>query len=172
MNAKNPEIRYFLFFVVFWIALLGVASLFFGFWQSRQINPNQELVSRTQNGVVEIQLEANRQGHYVASGSINGENVTFILDTGATTVSVPESIAQDAGLTKEYRGRSQTAAGTVTVWGTTIDELTLGDITLRNVSATINPATEMEMVLLGMSALGQVDFSQRSGTLTLSKPAN
>lgn len=172
MITKNPETRYFLFFVLFWVALLGVASLFFGSWQSHQRNPNQELVSQNSNGVIEIELEANRQGHYVANGRINNEAVTFFLDTGATSVSVPESIANEAGLEKEYRARSQTAAGTVDVWGTTIDTLRLGDITLRNVSATINPATDMDIVLLGMSALGQLDFSQQSGTLTLRTTPN
>lgn len=172
MTARNPEIRYILFFVVFWIALLGVATVFFGSWQSQQRNPNQELVSHTRNGTIEIQLEANRQGHYLADGRINNQAVTFFLDTGATTVSVPQSIAEQAGLQKEYRARSQTAAGTVDVWGTTIDTLKLGQITLHDVSATINPATEMDMVLLGMSALGQMDFSQRGGTLTLSKPVD
>lgn len=167
MTAKNPEMRYFLFFVAFWIALLGVVWLFLGSWQSHQRNPNQELVSHNRNGAIEIELEANRQGHYVANGRINNKAVTFFLDTGATSVSVPEYIADEAGLEKEYRTRSQTAAGTVTVWRTTIDTLRLGDITLRNVSATINPATDMDMVLLGMSALGRLDFSQSSGTLTL-----
>ena len=161
-----------LFFVGFWVALLGVASLFLGSWQSNQRNPNQELVSHNRNGSIEIKLEANRQGHYVASGSINDKAVTFFLDTGATSVSVPEYIANEAGLEKEYRTRSQTAAGTVTVWRTTIDELTLGDITLHNVSATINPATDMDMVLLGMSALGRLDFSQKAGTLTLRTARN
>ena len=172
MNPRNPEVRYFLLFVGFWVVLLGVASVLLGSWQSSQRNPNQELVTHTRDGNLEIELEANRQGHYVASGRINNEDVTFLLDTGATTVSVPESIAEDAGLRKEFRGRSQTAAGTVTVWGTTIERLTLGELTLRNVPATINPATDMGVVLLGMSALGQVDFSQRSGTLTLSKPTD
>jgi|AntDeeMinimDraft_5_1070356.scaffolds.fasta_scaffold00117_9 aspartyl protease family protein len=172
MTAKNPEIRYFLFFVMFWVALLGVASIFFGSWQSHQQNPNQDLVSHKSSGVIEIELEANRQGHYVANGQINNKAVTFFLDTGATSVSVPESIAMQAGLEKEYRARSQTAAGTVDVWGTTIETLKLGEITLHNVSATINPATDMDVVLLGMSALGQVDFSQRSGTLTLSTRVN
>ena len=172
MTAGKPEMRYFLILVMFWVALLGVASLLLGSWQSHQQNPNQELVSHRSNGVVEIELEANRQGHYVANGRINNEAVTFFLDTGATTVSVPESIAEEAGLEKQYRARSQTAAGTVAVWGTTIDTLKLGEIRLHNVSATINPATEMNVVLLGMSALGQVDFSQRSDRLTLRTRVN
>jgi aspartyl protease family protein len=55
------------------------------------------------------------------------------------------------------------------VWSTTIEELRLGDITFNNVSGTINPAMDPDMVLLGMSVLGQLDFSQQSGVLTLSQ---
>lgn len=167
MTAKNPELRYIAIFVLFWILLLGMATYFFGALSSRQTNPNQELVSRTQNGAVEVQLEANRQGHYLANGTINGHTVTFFLDTGATMVSVPQRIAEEAGLSRGARGRARTAAGTIDIWRSTIDQLSLGAIKLRNVQATINPAMDMDKVLLGMSVLGEVDFSQESGTLTL-----
>ncbi|WBU40375.1 MULTISPECIES: retropepsin-like aspartic protease family protein [Marinobacter] len=61
------------------------------------------------------------------------------------------------------------AAGTVNVWSTTIQELRLGDMTFYNVPGTINPAMDPDMVLLGMSVLGQLNFSQQSGVLTLSQ---
>jgi aspartyl protease family protein len=105
----------------------------------------------------------------LANGTINNQDVTFILDTGATTVSVSESVAQKAGLAREQSVRARTAAGTVNVWSTTIEELRLGDITFNNVSGTINPAMDPDMVLLGMSVLGQLDFSQQSRVLTLSQ---
>src|SRR5699024_1875562 len=123
------------------------------------------------DGATEIKLQANRQGHYLANGTINSQNVTFILDTGATTVSVSESIAKKAGLTRRQPSRARTAAGTVKVWSTTIQELRLGDITFKNVPATINPAMDADMALLGMSVLGQLNFSQQSGVLTLSQEA-
>lgn len=165
----KPEIRYILYFAVFWVVFLGAVTVFFGGWDSIKTNPNQQLVSHTRGGATEIELKANRQGHYLANGTINNQEVTFILDTGATTVSVSESIARKAGLSRERPGRAVTAAGTVDVWSTTIDELRLGDITFRNVRGTINPTMDPDMVLLGMSVLGQLDFSQKSGVLTLSQ---
>lgn len=169
MASSKTEYQYLLLFVLFWGGLLFVASHFFGSWNERQTNPNQQLVSHTTGGTTEVELVANRQGHYLANGTINGEPVTFILDTGATTVSVSDEIARQAGLRRLQQGRARTAAGTVTVWSTTIDQLQLGDIRFNNVSASINPAMDADMVLLGMSALGQVDFSQRSGVLTLTQ---
>ncbi|KXO06328.1 MULTISPECIES: retropepsin-like aspartic protease family protein [Marinobacter] len=165
----KPEIRYLLYFAVFWVVLLAAVTHFFGSWDSQQNNPNQQLVSQTRGSVTEIELQANRQGHYLANGTINNQRVTFILDTGATTVAVSESLAQKAGLRKGQSGRAHTAAGTVNVWSTTIQELRLGDMTFYNVPGTINPAMDPDMVLLGMSVLGQLNFSQQSGVLTLSQ---
>jgi len=165
----SPEIRYLLYFAAFWAVFLAAVAYLISGWDSQKNNPNQQLVSQTRGGSTEIELQANRQGHYLANGTINNQEVTFILDTGATTVSVSDSVAQKAGLTREQSGRARTAAGTVNVWSTTIEELRLGDITFNNVSGTINPAMDPDMVLLGMSVLGQLDFSQQSGVLTLSQ---
>lgn len=165
----KPEIRYLLFFAAFWVVLLAAAAYLFGNWDSHKTNPNQQLISHTRGTATEIELQANRQGHYLARGTINNQSVTFILDTGATTVTVSESIAQKAGLTRGLPSFARTAAGTVNVWNTTIEELRLGDITFKNVPGTINPAMDPDMVLLGMSVLGQLNFSQQSGVMTLSQ---
>ncbi len=165
----RPEIRYLIYFVGFWVLLLALVTHFFGTWDDRKTNPNQQLVSHTRDGAIEIQLQANRQGHYLANGTINNQHVTFILDTGATTVSVSDTMARKAGLQRQQRGRARTAAGTVDVWSTTIPELRLGDLTFHNVPGTINPAMDPDMVLLGMSVLGELDFSQQAGVLTLRK---
>ncbi|MBS3804773.1 MAG: TIGR02281 family clan AA aspartic protease [Oleiphilaceae bacterium] len=167
MNTPKTEFKYLLIFGAFWVVLILVSSHFLGIWDEQQRNPNQQLVSQTDNGVTEVELQASRQGHYLANGTINSREVTFILDTGATLVAVSEEVAQQAGLPRGQRGRAQTAAGTVDVWSTTIDELRVGGIRFRNVSATINPGMDPNMVLLGMSVLSQVDFSQRDGVLTL-----
>lgn len=167
MALVRPELRFLLTFIGFWFVLLMATAWFFGAWDSSRTNPNQQVTSQTRNGSVEVELEANRQGHYLANGTINNHPVTLILDTGATTVSVSQEIAEEAGLEREQRGRARTAAGTVDVWSTTIRELHLGDITFQDVSATINPSMDPDMVLMGMSALGQIEFSQQQGKLTL-----
>lgn len=167
LGIIRPEIRYLLYLTVFWVVLIAAATFLFGGWDSHKTNPNQQLVSYTRGSATEIELQANRQGHYLANGTINKQNVTFILDTGATTVSVSERIAQKAGLIRGRPGLARTAAGTVKVWSTTIQELRMGDITFNNVPASINPSMDPDMVLLGMSVLGQLNFSQQSGVLTL-----
>ena len=149
---------------------LGLLVLTCGFdgWLDNQTNPNRRpQSSETSTGIREVVLQRNRQGHYVSSGQINGVSVTFLLDTGATTVAVPAAIAISAGLEKGFRTRAATANGVISVYSTRINELKLGNITLHDVDASITPGIGGDIILLGMSALQRVEFTQRGSTLTL-----
>lgn len=147
---------------------LGLLTLIFDGVLDRQSNPNQDPQFRlTETGVSEVILERNRQGHYVANGEINGVPVTFLLDTGATDVAIPESVAREARLRSGYSSQASTANGVVTVYSTTVDELVLGNIVLNDVQASITPSMGGNTILLGMSALGRVEFMQQGSTLTL-----
>jgi len=106
-------------------------------------------------------------GHYVANGSINSQPVIFMLDTGATDVSIPEAIARKLNLTPGPTATYQTANGPVKVQITRLDKISLGDISLTNIRATINPGYKSNEILLGMSFLKHLEFSQRGNTLTL-----
>lgn len=150
-----------------WIAILGLLTLFFAQWLEHERNPNRQLDARVQGATREVVLQRNRYGHYLASGSINGEPVTMLLDTGATQISVPGELAEQLDLEPGPAYRVSTANGTITVRGTRIDTLALGPIELRDVRAHINPYMAGDEVLLGMSALGNLEFSQRGERLTL-----
>ncbi len=112
-------------------------------------------------------LQRNRKGHYVSSGYINGEPVTFMLDTGASDISIPASVADRLGLKRGAPLYFNTANGTVMGYSTFLDSVSIGDITLRNVRASINPNVKDMDILMGMSFLKHVEFTQRGDTLTL-----
>jgi len=154
-------------FVAFWAVMLGLHTLFFDRWNERQLNPNQQLVTRTGVGYSEVVLERNRYGHYVASGRINGHDVVFLLDTGASDVSVPLHLADRLGLERGRQVSFQTANGIVYGYTTWLDSVALGDIELRDVRGSINPNTDSDKVLLGMSFLRELEFTQRGDKLTL-----
>ncbi|GHA04197.1 retropepsin-like aspartic protease family protein [Oceanisphaera arctica] len=144
---------------------LGMALLTWYFQQKleQDYNPNQQvqrLDSRT------IVLEQNRQGHYLASGSINGEQVVFLLDTGATQVAIPQAVAARLGLEVEQPVQLSTAAGTVTGYRTRLKTLSLGPFTLYDLNAIIMPADSDE-ILLGMNALRQFELIQRGDQMTI-----
>tara|TARA_B110000305_G_scaffold27430_1_gene25464 strand:- start:96 stop:641 length:546 start_codon:yes stop_codon:yes gene_type:complete len=147
---------------------LGGLTFFFDDQIQQLANPNQNPRSMELNsGVREVVLQQNRQGHYVASGTVNNVSVLFLLDTGATDVAIPESIALAAGLQRGNTSRASTANGVVTVYSTRVAELTLGNIVLEDVNASITTSMAGDTILLGMSALRQVEFSQRGDELTL-----
>jgi len=153
-----------------WILLLALLTLFFNDRLDRQKNPNQRLATAMTDGIPEVRLQRNRFGHYVATGSINGQPVEFMLDTGATDVSIPAGIADRLKLQRGQAVNYHTANGTITAWQTIADEIQLGPLRLGPVRASINPHDHSNAVLLGMSFLKQLDFSQQGNTLTLKYP--
>ena len=151
-----------------WVLALALLSAYFGGFLGRQRNPNQNVAtSVTQQGVREVRLQQNRHGHYVAIGAINDKRVLFLLDTGATEVSVPAQLAAKLGLRRGDAKQMHTANGTITTYSTTLDRVHLGEIALNDVRAHINPKMQGHEVLLGMSFLRDLELVQRQGELTL-----
>ncbi len=154
--------------IVAWIIALGFLVMFFNGVLERQHNPNQSVQTNLANdGLREIKLKRNRQGHYVARGMINNQPVIFLLDTGATVVSIPERVAKRLGLQRGRESYATTANGTIKTYATRLDTIGIGGIQLRNVAAQINPHMDAEEILLGMSFLKSLELIQRGDTLTL-----
>ncbi|MBT1062102.1 TIGR02281 family clan AA aspartic protease [Bowmanella sp. Y26] len=153
--------------ILTWVSAIGLLTLLFDKQLARQFNPNEAPSSVVQGNQTSVKLKRNRQGHYVTSGLINGEPVVFLLDTGATQVSVPSHLAQELGLKAGQRFLVSTANGRIEVASTQLDSVQIGNIELRNISANINPGMQSDEILLGMSALNQLEFSQSGDVLTL-----
>jgi aspartyl protease family protein len=172
-SGNNPQRRLGIgMTIAMWLLVLALLTLFFQNWQEKQYNPNQKLsLTQTEDGDYELVLQRNRYGHYVANGRINGEAVVFLLDTGASDISVPGELAKRLGLKRGPAMIYQTANGSVKVYATQLASVDMGGISLQGVRASINPAMEGDEVLLGMSFLKHLDFSQRGDTLTLRPPS-
>jgi aspartyl protease family protein len=150
-----------------WIILLIGLGLFFHHYLEQKNNPNQNPFSQYEGGFTEVKLQRNSQNHYIASGSINGQTVVFLVDTGATHVAIGNKLAQKLGLLRGREGIAYTANGTTPTFDTQLNSLRLGDITLNDVSASITLGMEGDEVLLGMSALKHLELIHRNGELTL-----
>lgn len=154
--------------VAMWLIVLWLLASFFANWFEKEHNPNQNFASSiTDAGIREVVLQRNRKGHYVTSGFINDKQVIFMLDTGATDISIPQHIADELGLKKGPRILFQTAAGKSWGYGTVVDSVAIGNIELNNVRASINPNVKDLDILLGMTFLKHLEFTQRGDTLTL-----
>lgn len=158
--------------IMAWVGGIALLTLLFQDVLESRFNPNTNpVVTQGSDGRQQVVLDRNPQGHYVASGQINGLPVTFLLDTGATDVALPEDLAERLRLERRGGGISQTANGPVAVWQTVLDEVRLGAIRLDNVRASILPSMRgTGKVLLGMSFLKQLEFAQRGDQLILQQP--
>ena len=118
-----------------------------------------------------VTLYANRDGHFFGEASINGRPVKYLLDTGATAVSMSSAQARKLGI--DYvagkEGVSATAAGTVRAWQVTLNSVKLGGLTLNQVEGTVIDGDSPPMVLLGMSALNRLEMKREGMTMTLTK---
>lgn len=173
-DPANPQRRLGLgMTIAMWLLVLGLLTMFFQDWYDKQHNPNQNAQMQLgSDGQRELVLTRNRAGHYVASGTINGEPVVFMLDTGATDIAIPGPVAQRLRLKQGRAMIYQTANGPVRVFATRLERVTLGEIALQGVRASINPAMRQQEVLLGMSFLKHLEFSQKGNTLTLRQGMN
>ena len=119
-----------------------------------------------------VTLPADEHGHFVVDGAVNGAYVRFLIDTGATFVSLPASEATRLGV--DYRkGRptvSVMADGRrVASFRVTLDNVTIGDLTLFNVEGSVNEGSGMGAALLGMSFLNRTEMRREGPNLTLTK---
>jgi aspartyl protease family protein len=162
----NPKLGKGMLYVA-WLLALALLTWGFSGWLEKARNPNQYPVSVTRDAAREVRLLRNRYGHYNASGRINGQAVEFMLDTGATDVAVPGRLAGRLGLARGPAIGVQTANGRTTAYATRLNTLQLGEIEMHDVKAQISPSMDGDEVLLGMSVLKHLDFTQQGDTLTL-----
>ncbi len=118
-----------------------------------------------------VVLNANTYGHFQAVASINGQQVEFMTDTGATYVALSYETAQKLGLAPQnlrFTGRSTTANGVARVASIDIAEIRIGEIAVKGVQAVVAEPGRMTQNLLGMSFIRQLSgFELNGGTLTM-----
>ncbi|AXI42660.1 TIGR02281 family clan AA aspartic protease [Sulfitobacter sp. SK011] len=127
----------------------GAAAV--GLWQD--ISRPASQTRMTDAGQIIVPRSAD--GHYYLTVQINGADVRFVLDTGATDMVLTQSDARRAGLDPDqltYLGRANTANGEVRTAFVRLDAVQLGDVTDRDVAAVVNGG-QMEDSLLGMGYL-------------------
>lgn len=115
-----------------------------------------------------IVLTAGTGGHFMTQGSINGKVVQFLVDTGATSVSMGAAEARRLGIDYEkgQRGMAQTANGNVNTYRIKLDRVRIQDVEVFNVDATVMPSN-MSEILLGNSFLNRFQMQKAADQLTL-----
>jgi len=158
--------------VIAWLIGIALATWLFTGIEEKQYNPNYSPTSNREQNTIKVELLRNKYGHYVTNGKLDGKEVVFILDTGATDVAIPGAMESKLNLNRGYSFQVNTANGTAIAYSTEIDHIQIGEIILRNVRASISPSLQGEEILLGMSALKQIEFRQKGDRLTLVQEIN
>ena len=119
----------------------------------------------------EITLWANNQDMFSSNGKINGKNVHFLIDTGATAIALNEAYAKQLGIDylTSQKGFAQTASGVVNTWYIKLKTVELGDIKLRNVGAIVIQGNSSKQILLGMTFLSQLKMIRNGKQMRLSQ---
>jgi aspartyl protease family protein len=122
------------------------------------------------DGSGKIIMSADANGHFHTLGTVNGASVRFMVDTGATVISLGAGDARRMGLdfNKGQKGMAQTANGTALVSKFVLETVTIGDVTMHYVDAVVL-STEMPEALLGMSFLNRMEMLRDGSTMTLKK---
>ncbi len=146
--------------LVIWIAIFSVVYLYFEFRQAPKISVAKKGLPRG-----EVVIPRSSDGHYYVRGSINGHPVDFMVDTGASIVSVDYSFSRMANFPSGRLTDFFTAGGIVKgeiVSGQTIEA---GGISVHGLSVSVG--MQGEMALLGQNFLRRVDVIQSNDTMIL-----
>jgi aspartyl protease family protein len=117
----------------------------------------------------ELRIPPSPQGGYTVIGTVNGQSVPFVVDTGATaiTLSREEAIRLRLPLAGGIEVPVETASGRVTGQRIVIDSVQLGGIEEQRVDAVVLPGNRPATALLGMSFLGRIDMRSEGSVLVL-----
>ncbi|MBI2307848.1 MAG: TIGR02281 family clan AA aspartic protease [Rhodocyclales bacterium] len=139
--------------------------------KKRTLRMGQSVVSQKSSGdVQEMTLAADSRGHFVTQGAVNGQVVRFLVDTGATMVSLGAADATRIGIDwrKGQPGVAQTANGQARAWKVRLDTVRIGEIVVHGVDGIVHE-TDLPVALLGMSFLSRMDIRNEGSTMTLRK---
>lgn len=118
-----------------------------------------------------LTLDADRQGHFKVDARIDGRNLDFIVDTGASLVIIRESDAARIGIRpmrSDYTATVSTANGKIKAAPAKLDRIEVGGITVYDVPALVLPDEALWQNLLGMTFLSRLKrYEYANGRMVL-----
>lgn len=114
-------------------------------------------------------LWADSRGHFVTTGTINGVAVTFLVDTGATTIAMSSATARRVGIDykRGRKGYASTASGVSPMYEVDIKKVKLGEIEMKYLKGGVIEGKHPTDVLLGMTFLNKVKMQREGNKLEL-----
>jgi aspartyl protease family protein len=117
-----------------------------------------------------MEIKASNGGHFAVEERVDGRRIDFMVDTGASQITLRESDAARLGIhpsQRDYSVRISTANGEGRAALVQLGMVEVGDIVVRDIPALITPDNALAVNLLGMSFLSRVRWTHERGKLTL-----
>ncbi|MGJ8528387.1 retropepsin-like aspartic protease family protein [Maritalea sp.] len=147
---------------VLWVGIFALAIFGYSFrteleqYGSRflsELNPGSAYVSESGDAV---RFRRSMGGSFLVAADVNGNEIKFIFDTGATAVVLTVDDARRAGIDIKklrYTVPVSTANGEAKAAFTRLENVKIGSIERRNIDALVAEKGQLETSLLGMSFL-------------------
>ena len=113
-----------------------------------------------------IEIRRSSDGHYHWPGRINGREVDFLVDTGATGTAIPAALARELSLESLGTVQSNTAGGPVKGQVVLADVSLQGGVSARALRLVALPGLS-EHPLLGMDVLSRLRWQQGDGRMRI-----
>lgn len=155
--------------VTVWLVLGTVLFLGFQAWQRHEAQTRFQVLAGGAGQARQIVIARSPDGHYHWPGRLNGVEVDFLIDTGATGTAVSAGLAQEASLSLGERFVSQTANSAVEGRKARATLELEGGLKVNNLEVGVLPALGTQP-LLGMNVLGRLKIQQEAGKLTITLP--
>src|SRR3954462_9928001 len=118
-----------------------------------------------------LTIPRDARGHFQAEGRIEGQRISFMIDTGASVIALNEKSAARVGLRPargDYNAVVSTANGTIKAARIRIAVVELGGLVVRDVDAMVLPDGALSENLLGLSFLSKLKrFEYAGGKMVL-----
>lgn len=118
-----------------------------------------------------VVLNADEKGYFFGDLTINGKTLKYIVDSGATNVTLNSHDANKVNLdySKGEIVNLVTPAGDVRAFNLKLEALMIGPIALDNMNVTVVEGAFPPYVLLGISAQNRLDVKRDNAVMTLSR---
>lgn len=125
--------------------------------------PGSAVEVSTSNGTREVIIHRGMGGHFQAPVDVNGQPVSMLVDTGASTVVLSHADAERIGIDPQqlaYTVTVQTANGRASAAPIRLSEISIGPVVRRDIRALVTEPGRLEQSLLGMSFLSTLGSLQ------------
>ncbi|BBO99827.1 retropepsin-like aspartic protease family protein [Sulfuriferula nivalis] len=137
----------------------------------RELTMGQSYSGGSNSAKASASLTADSRGQFFTIGTINGSSVNFVVDTGATSVTISTQEAERLGVNYRNgeRGATSTANGIAAAYRVMFNNIRVGGISLNMVPGTVVEGGGLPFALLGMSFLNQTNMQRDGNTMTLTQ---